>query len=114
MLEPRLNEIKSRKPSVQWLKKKCLINDCYYQCIIINNHSFIDRGFQTLHKTEIFIFLSCFFLPQKETEICSQDKKDRAAPSWYNSLLFRSPCLYWGHTGVSVHAESKESAARTF
>ena len=80
---------------------------------VINNHSFIERRFQILHKTEIFTFLS-FFLPQKETEICSQDKNDRTAPSWCTSLLFRSPCLYWGDTGVSVNTKAKRSVAQTF
>lgn len=80
--------------------------------IIINNHSFIEKVFQTWHKTKIFTFLSCFFLPQKETEIHSPDKKVGAALSWYNSLRFRSPCLSRGDSGVSANAESQEKYSR--
>lgn len=81
--------------------------------IIITHHSFTERSFQTLPRAEIFTFFSCFFLPQKEVETCSQDKNAGAALSRSNGLLFRSPCLYWAILVYLLQAKARRSAAQT-
>lgn len=80
--------------------------------IVIPHHSITERSFRTLHRAEIFTFLSCFFLPQKEEEMDSQDKNAGSAPSWYNGLLLRSPCLHWAVLVCLLRQEQGEVQLR--
>lgn len=41
---------------------------------VTNNHSFIERGLQTLHKTEIFTLLSCVFFPKRKQKFAAKTK----------------------------------------
>lgn len=78
---------------------------------VINSPSFTERGLNLSTKQKSSLS-SHLFLPQKETEICGQDKNDSTAPSWCSSLLFGSLCLYWDDTGESINTKAKGSGPR--
>lgn len=80
---------------------------------VINNPSFIKRGLQSLHETEIFTFLFFFFLKRKQ-KFATRTKMIALLPVGEIVYFFRSPCLYWDDTGESVNTKAKGSVAQTF
>lgn len=79
--------------------------------IIINNHSLLERGFQTLHKTEILTFLSgFFFFPKRKQKFAAKTKMIDLLQAGA-TVYFSGPCVYSGAILLYLFVPKAKSSA---